>query len=101
MVERNNRVGKKNRLVGEPELQVLFSAPAKLVDQTLLVQINEIVYSILKLKVSAKNEELQVAAKLGQQMLERNDELQEELENLQQSNSNLVEVSPCTRSRSY
>ena len=96
-------IGSAKRIgsVGEPELQVLFSAPAKLVDQTLLVQINEIVYSILKLKVSAKNEELQVAAKLGQQMLERNDELQEELENLQQSNSNLVEVSSCTRSRSY
>lgn len=56
-----------------------------------------IVQIIHQLKVSAKNEELQAAAKLGQQMLERNDELQEELERLQQSHSNLVEVCSSTR----
>jgi hypothetical protein len=47
-----------------------------------------------KLQVSAKNDELQLAAELGKQMLERNDELQEKLDNLQQNHSNLVEVSP-------
>ncbi len=35
-----------------------------------------------------------MAAEIGKQMLERNDELQGELENLQQNHSNLEEVSP-------
>ena len=47
-----------------------------------------------KIQVSAKNDELQLAAELGKQMLERNDELQEKLDNLQQNHLNLVEVSP-------
>lgn len=34
-----------------------------------------------------------MAAEIGKQMLQRNDELQGELESLQQSHSNLVEVS--------
>jgi hypothetical protein len=54
------------------------------------------IFSILQ--VSAKNEELQMAAELGKQMLERNDELQGELENLQQNHSNLVQVSHCSES---
>ena len=39
-----------------------------------------------------------MAAEIGKQMLERNDELEEKLENLQENHSNLVEVSLCIRS---
>ena len=43
-------------------------------------------------QITAKEQELQMAAQLGKQMLERNDDLQEQLEILRQDHSNVVQV---------